>query len=331
MKNPRDVAGPATVKVIDVGQPPHRTFTGTAFAINDRMVVSCAHVVNQPGSQLVLAGPSYLGDIAVEWIVHEDLDVALGTTKTASLPSWLPLACVGIETAVTCFGYHSLSDGLRQWQDNVSGTDHINGLVVLQNGLHRGCSGGPVLDESLRTVGINVARHLDNATKYVLPVRTFYAWIQERGYRPQRPSGPAHGRSLKADVLLEVPLGPIIGLHEIPFEVTFTFANTLNTFGQAKILIGDANRLILECNLERLETMQITLLAADMPTFDSPNTFWTNVFSLLGARSRRSVAALLEARYAPNPQDEPTRQVFERFKAQLRNPNTSLLDHHQQH
>ena len=324
MTNPLRIAGPAIMKVLSVGES-SRDFIGTAFAVNDRVVLTCRHVVQKAkvvGNLVLDCG--HLGDVGrLDWSAHEDpaLDVAVGITDKATFHDWLTPACIevgALATPITCVGYGSEGRGVECWQDRVAGEVRAYGLVTLQNTLHKGCSGGPVLDGDGRPVAIIVARHQDGAAKYILPVRSFYAWMQQGGYRPME-----HGRKDGAVEiwLLKVPIGPYVPIHEVPAAVIDAFARTFPSEKPARDHLASANALVLKSNPEGLKERQITLQEADQPAFDVPRTFWSTVFSTLGTRSRRSVAALLEADGAPSPllQHEKVRREFENFRKYLLN------------
>ena len=324
MKSLTESVGPAIKKVLKVAGRSRR-LVGTAFAVNSRMVLTCRHVVRADdiAGSLVLDG-GHLGDIGqLEWLVHGEatVDVALGVTDESTFRAWLTPACVDVAAltaAITCVGYGSEDRGIECWQDNVAGEDRRYGLVTVQNSLHRGCSGGPVLDNSRRAVAICVARHRDGAAKYILPVRSFYAWMQDRGFTPMEQGAEADG---ERPWLMKVPIGPMVRISDVPREVVEAFAQTLCSGQAAKNHLAGVNALVLKNNPEALEVQQITLQEADQPAFDVPRNFWVYVFSVMGARSRRSVAALLEAKGAPNPrvQDERTQRAFRRFRNCLLN------------
>jgi hypothetical protein len=319
MQSLRKFAGPATLKVLSIGEQ-SREFIGTAFAVNDRMVLTCRHVVKdaQAVGHAAVDG-CHLGDICgLVWSVHEDLDVALGVAKDPIFDNWLIPSCANIAasaTSITCVGYGSEHGGLRQWQDHVAGEDHAYGLVSLQNTLLRGCSGGPALDGERRPVAITVARDRDGAVKYILPVRSFYAWMQESGFRPMK-AGSVQPR------LWRVPIRPPVLSHEVPAAVVDAFAMTFHSEEPARRHLAATNALVVENNPECLVERQITLQRADQPAFTVPRDFWSFVFSTLGTRSRRSVAALLEADGAPDPrvQDEVAERAFQHFRNRLACP-----------
>ena len=338
MTSPLEVAGQAVMKVLSVGNQSRR-FVGTAFAVNDHFVLTCRHVVQNPmiGGQLVLDGGD-LGDVGLlKWFKPkgQDLDVALGITRQPTFRDWLTPACVNVaalKTPITCVGYGSEDRGLEHWQDHVAGEVRRYGLVTVQNTLHKGCSGGPVLNDAGRPVAISVARHQDGAAKYILPVRSFYAWMQECGFRPMepgredgaggfRPMEPGREDGADQPWLLRVPIRPPVPIHKVPTEVVEAFASTFYSEQRARDHLAAANDLAVQSNREGLDERQVTLQVADQPAFDVPRNFWSHVFSVLGSRSRRSVAALLETTGAPNPlvQDESTQRAFYSFRNYLLN------------
>ena len=323
MKHMRDIAGPATKRVLS--DKNYRRFIGTAFTINRQAVLTSRHVVQNAPQDVVIDGDD-LGDIGrLDWSIHEDpdRDVAIGFTQGSTFSYWLTPVCVDIAErgeAVVCMGYGANNQGVISWREHVAGQLHSSGLVTLQNSISAGCSGGPVLNSDGLPVGITIARACDRAVKYVLPVRLFYAWIQEKGFRPAE-----FGRDEDegGNWILMVPIRPPVGLHEVPGAVIEAFADTLHSVALARQHLATVNAVVLENNVERLDKRQITLQPADQPAFEVPRFFWSSVFSTLGMRSRRSVAALLQPETAPNSvvQNDETRKAFEGFKQFLINPD----------
>ena len=316
-----EVVGLATLKILRRSDR-DRSFVGTCFAVNDHMVLTCSHVVEEAeeaGAASVVDG-GYQGDIGLRWAFHDRYDVAVGTVKKGTFRNWLTPVCVDLaqlESPVTCIGYGTGDKGIRSWEDRVSGQDRVHGLVTLQNSVQKGCSGGPVLDAHEGVVAMIVARDAPGATKYVLPLQSFYAWLQVCGFDPA-PMGQDGGRSVTS-WLLNVPIGPPVSIEQVPAAVVLAFANKLAEEGEARVFLARANALILAHNPERLGTSQITLRPVDQPPFRVPSAFWHHVFAALGMRSRRSVAALLEADGAPEArvQADDAREAFASFKRWL--------------
>ena len=190
VKSMREIAGPATMRVLSLGEDSRR-FIGTAFAVNDHVVLTCRHVVEgAKNAGSVVVDGTHLGDIRrFDWSVHEDpyMDVAIGVTDQGTFGYWLTPVCediAGLVEPVVCVGYGADNQGVVSWRDHVAGQVRTHGLVTLQNGVRAGSSGGPVLNGDGCPVAIIVARNLDRTGKYILPVRLFYAWMQAKGFRP---------------------------------------------------------------------------------------------------------------------------------------------------
>ena len=277
MKRLLETAAPATAKVLGINETTRTEFVGTAFAVNDHTVLTCRHVIhrtNEIGRPLLDCG--HLGHLSrLKWTIHPDpeLDVALGTADNPTFHDWLTPACTNvgaIADTLTCLGYSSETLGLQSWQDRVSGEARAFGLVILQNTIHRGCSGGPVLDTQGRAVAISVARHDDGASKYVLPVRSFYEWMQTLGFRPM--TNP-HRQKTAQPSILSVPIGPIVPSHKVPSQVIDAYALTFDTNDKARAYLDAVNGLITEYNPEGLEDRAIMLTRGNQPAFDVPSTF----------------------------------------------------------
>ena len=320
----RELAGQSIRRVLANGADTRRQI-GTFFAVNPRMVLTCRHVIAgvRPNERLALEGGPVSGDTGgLKWHCNEDklMDVALGVLPdgTPDFENWLtpmPRPPAEWRSPVHCLGYREFGSSLQNWQDHVSAPDHRFRLVVLQNDVHHGCSGGPVLDDGGQTVGIVVSRDRDGVEKQVLPVECFYHWLEDRGHRPV--SLPEK----ETPWIATVPIGPIVRPPDIPQAVINAFADTYPSPVAARNHIARANRLTKEYNPEGLKESEFMLPQANQPGFDVPAEFWAQVFYMMGIKSRRSVAALLAAEGAPVPEVHGQRNAFEAFRKVLSDPD----------
>ena len=315
----RAIAEPAIYRVVDVSKP-DRPFLGTAFAIGPRHALTCRHVIETAAEdvQPVLIAHASVGDIGrLKWICHDDeyLDVAVTQLPDdQQFQNWLTPMLAEIQVdqeGLVCFGFPSASEGLDSWTDQVSGYDNAHGLVKLQGSFRHGLSGGPVLDAKGNSVAINVARRTDGTQKYVLPMRAFYVWLQKNDFRPEHGAG-----------LLAVPIAPPVAFNEIPQEVIEAFADAFPDEVNARAHLARMSALIRNNNPEGLKPNQIELLRRQITAFSSPEGFWNEVFALLATKSRRSIAALLDADGAPDPrlQETNTGGALRKFRQYLANP-----------
>lgn len=161
------------------------SIVGTGFLVDDRVILTCAHVVVAAGggpSSTVSVRFHITGDkcpasvVSDQWRASDGDDVAVLRLEVEAPESAAP---VQLENAANCaghsfraFGYPSLGDIEGLWA-----TGKIEGLVseagrqLLQlnsQNLAQGMSGGPVLDETThRVVGmITSVNHPDATTKH---------------------------------------------------------------------------------------------------------------------------------------------------------------------
>ncbi len=318
MSSYRESAGPSTFRVVS---GPQREFIGTSFAVGPRHAVTCRHVTELAGSigDIRLVGSATVGDIGrLFWCWPQDtyLDVALGSLAegASDFESWLTPKAIEVQSLdreVICLGYGSGTEGLDSWSDRVGGEDRLYGLVKLQGNIRRGVPGGPVLDETGHAVAINIARRDDGAQKYVLPFRSIYSWLQSQGFSPEGGTG-----------LLSVPIGPPVPYNDVPDAVIWAFSEAFPTAAAARSHIARATELILANNPEGLKRRQLELSVGEQSAFNEPKFFWGDVFMKLSAKSRRSVAALIDAEGAPDPRmlDTETSVALRKFRMYLENP-----------
>lgn len=274
-------------------------FRGTAFAVSPQHVVTCHHVVDRvdPADILIFRSNNdgFISRLTWKHFDKRGFDFSIGTLppSVSQQQTWLgpsPIKPKSFTEPLTIYGFASETEGLDQWEDRVSGVENSHGLVKLQNSTRKGVSGGPALDAKNRTVGITVARRKDGAQKYVLPFADIFGLLEIEGVRAGQ-----HG-------LLSVPVGPMIRIGQIPHQVIEAFAQTHNQESEARMHIARAMRLSAENNPEEFEERQVTILEADMPSFNTPRQFWFEIFDLAGRKSRRCLASLMHAEGAPNPQ-----------------------------
>ena len=237
-----------------------------------------------------------------------------------SFTTWInpqPTQISTISSKLTCFGYGPGDGGLRQWEDNVSGIDLNFGLVALQNSLLKGVSGGPAIGPNGTALGVVVARDAEGAQKYVLPFESVYRWMEDQGYRPSATSS-------SSSALLSVPIGPAVRFGDIPEEVLLAFARQFSTVASARAHIAKAMRLAADNHPETNKPQEITIDVTHLnPMPEDMTVFWSDAFSSVGKKSRRSVAALLDVKGAPLPdlEDADTANVMRKFRQWLSSPS----------
>ncbi|GAB5512208.1 MAG: hypothetical protein Rhims3KO_36090 [Hyphomicrobiales bacterium] len=315
-----------------------RRFLGTAFAIGPRHLLTARHVLEvlRPRERATIVVSNRVGAVGrLRWNWPDDavLDVALGQLLDGvdSFADWLTPMPEGVGangTALTCFGYGPDKAGLLKWKDGISGKDSQYGLLSLQNTTKQGVSGGPVLTETGETVAIVIAKSNDGSQKYILPVVAFYRWIESEGWR-HKISTEESGISIEdvspeAVNLLHVPIGPPVRYAEIPRDVIDAFAYRFNTVATARNHIEHAMTLATKAHPGFKRPREISVSWIDVnPAPESMTLFWGEVFELVGKKSRRSVAALMDLEGAPRAEqlDAGTAIVLSNFRNWLTNPD----------
>ena len=327
MLEARKKAGPATRRVLTV-RGAARAQSGTAVAIHPRMVLTCRHVLEAvDASEEVRLEGGCDGDMGgLKWHRNEDpfLDVALGVlpSGTPDLENWLdpqPADPADWSQPVHCIGFQNMGGALKSWREHVVAPDYAFHLVHVQNSIHKGCSGGPVLDNEGRLVGLVVSRDRDAVDKHVLPIQNIYRWIEDQGWRRVLQADDNIEPSRTIVTTISVPIGPPVQLHQIPEAIIDAFAETFPDETPARAHIARSNQLARETHTDTHSDREIMLRRLDQPGFDRPSSFWTEVFTLFGSKSRRSVAALLAAEGAPNPEVHGE-LAFQQFWKFLSNP-----------
>lgn len=246
-----DSVRPAVVRV-SAGTCGEATSLGSGFFIDDRHIVTAAHVVDGSSRVSVQVGSD-------EFIDAETLDsdpandVALLRTQPGFGPDGLPLAEAEPPQAseVAVVGY-PLGAGTSQIVDGlVSGASEpidygdqvVESVFTTNASTNPGNSGGPVLDRQGQVVGlVSGGRQWDTmgedrspveGINYVVPVTAFAPLVREWAYTPSRRIPTCSGdEAAKPDVDEPTPTGfPIEVLSEHP--LARELALVLHTHGSA--------------------------------------------------------------------------------------------------
>lgn len=185
----REKSGKFTYRLLAVSNADEnrRTLLGTGFSIGPRHLVTCRHVVkNKKESERIVVETITHGDVGtIHWKCHDDplMDVAVGELSEGSpwkFKHWPTILCadqLSPNEILTCVGYSGIGSPLQIWADHLSTIDPRFGLLVLQNSIHKGCSGGPVLDKQQRVIGVIVSRDVRGVDKHVVPISMFLDFL----------------------------------------------------------------------------------------------------------------------------------------------------------
>ncbi len=127
------------------------------------------------------------------------------------------------------------------------------------------------------------------------------------------------------ETLLRVPIGPGVRYDEIPVQIVQMFADRLRGVTAANHF-RLAMQAIRECNPERFTDEQISISPGEvLPPDGRSMEYWTDVLLTAGNKSRRTLAALLYAPGAPDPDQLPaaSAKILRDFQAWLGNPNST--------
>lgn len=112
----------------------------------------------------------------------------------------------------------------------------------------------------------------------------------------------SRNRSESETWLLGIKNYPAVKPHEIPYETIKAFARAYSTLPAARNFINGVNALRIKLNPEKNTEQQILIEPHDLGM--SPGNFidfWTEVLTLAGNKSRRTLAAFTVAPNAPDP------------------------------
>jgi hypothetical protein len=95
--------------------------------------------------------------------------------------------------------------------------------------------------------------------------------------------------------LRDMPIGPPLKIHEVPLELIHAFGDFLNTPARVAAALNQANQLVRASTEDASLARKLTVRSGALRPIGatSGDGFWTDVFSLAGLKSRRTVAALV--------------------------------------
>jgi len=124
--------------------------------------------------------------------------------------------------------------------------------------------------------------------------------------------------------LIAVPIGPAVRPWEIPVEIIIALGSQLAKADAAMLHMQMAMQLVLACNPELFEPRQIIITVGEVIPLDknTPETYWADVLTVAGMKSRRTLAALLCAPTGlrAGQTSSSTAAVVESFMAWLQQP-----------
>jgi len=127
--------------------------------------------------------------------------------------------------------------------------------------------------------------------------------------------------------LNRIPIGPAVAFYEISTDLVSFIADTNADPERNRQLVRGAMNLRLECNPEGFTAMQVSVGPGEMlnPDRVAPEEFWTDVLARAGAKSRRTLAAvLLYPALAPRAAMSPElSREFDDFVRRLEVPKRS--------
>ncbi len=96
------------------------------------------------------------------------------------------------------------------------------------------------------------------------------------------------------ELIVQIPIGPILHVDEIPRELWFTLADHVDTRDRANLLLQQANTVIRESENDPALIAGLTIRRGALPAIGtlSGDDYWTRVLALAGQKSRKTVAAL---------------------------------------
>ena len=172
----------AVIRVFSAAEPTTAHFKGSAFFVSPRDVLTCHHVVQACGERLWLQiGSECLPVPATQWVRGETTDLVwLHLTVDQDRPAmWLESAWPEPEVRLNLLGFDGCENTQVSRHTQASGESPHFDLVQLQGSVAHGMSGGPVLNDTGRVVGVTVARDTDRNVAYAIPTRTIFQAFPE--------------------------------------------------------------------------------------------------------------------------------------------------------
>lgn len=298
---------------------PHKNgvLCGTAFMVAPTLAATAIHVVEdfeKKDAEYFLQA-TWNGGFLVKItsiVPHQTLDVAvLGIDAGCAAPQNLVLhlsnpPALRQGDPIVMIGFADPHTGAEAKFGRVQGIDGVANAPIAGPYPAKGMSGGPVVSEEGRLLGLTWARDVDKGRAYVIPLTPFLQFLVQHGARcvDPAPSCEPFEEDLTAYRITDI-LEHEARIRELG-KLSAKYNRDVTDFEH---LVEFANARRMDCDPGDAESKTVALHDLSPPNSVAAASFWKGALRLANVKSPRTYAAFLLTLFSDKPLSAAERQL----------------------